>query len=387
MKDLGEAGLAASRQFTDARSRGPEPRRFGPRTKLVRRGCRTQPPRRGFGQRLEHVKDIAARLPLLGPDYAYSSPVINPDLKVYACPERSVGALAPLGSSKDSNSQNQSRYGMQGIQPTATRKIRNMLTLMEDFRSKLCFITVTLRNEDYARMRGTDIWPRFQRRYIDLLRRRLKDHGDPAFVVGVCELGEHRSRATGRPMPHMHVVCTGYGTRIGRKKLLICPSVNDDLIAQAALYAGAGCVDIRAAGNIQQVKKSVANYVSKYLTKQGKVEDLDLSDGWDALVPRQWWNRSSEALALLEGKKFRLPPAFAAFMVLKQKQLEQAGLGTGNNVPIGFRKTLTGDLPIEVFRFQFLTPECLHQAMELFACWCFEEREKHHSGVGWCCDR
>lgn len=257
-----------------------------------------------------------------------------------------------------------------------------MLTLMEDFRSKLCFITVTLQDEDYERMRGTDIWPRFQTRYMDLLRRRLKDHGDPAFVVGVCELGYHRSKATGRPMPHMHVVCTGYGTRLGKGKYLIDPSVNDELIATAASYAGAGRVDIRAAGNIQQVKKSVANYVSKYLTKQAKPEDLDLSDGWDSLIPRQWWNRSSEAMALLEGKKFRLPPAFAAFMVLKQKQLEEAGLGTGNNVPIGYRETLTGEIPIEVFRFQFLTPECLHQALELFACWAFEQRELSRNGGG-----
>ena len=87
-------------------------------------------------------------------------------------------------------------------------------------------------------------------------------------------------------------------------------------------------------------------------------------------------------MALLEGKKFRLPPAFAAFMVLKQKQLEEAGLGTGNNVPIGYRETLTGEIPIEVFRFQFLTPECLHQALELFACWAFEQRELSRNGGG-----
>lgn len=382
---MSSAGTQESRllQVPEAR-RGALRNAVSPSTPLPirRKGSGASRRREGFGKRLEHVKDIAARLPVSGGDWSYSSPVINPDLKVYACPEGFGGGAAPLGSSKESNSQKQSRYGLKGIQPSATRKIRNILVLMEDFLFKLCFITVTLQNEDYARMRGTDIWPRFQRRYIDLLTQHLKRHGDPALVVGVCELGGHRSKATGRPMPHMHIVCTGYGTRLKGYKGLVCPEINDELIAQAASYAGAGRVDIRAAGNIQQVKKSVANYVSKYLTKQGKVEDLDLSDGWEDLIPRQWWNRSEGAQALLEGKKFRLPPAFAAFMVMKQKQLEEAGLGTGNNVPIGWRKTLTGDVPIEVFRFQFVSPEALHQALEFFVVWAATRSGPKPSGGG-----
>ena len=105
-----------------------------------------------------------------------------------------------------------------------------MLTLMEDFREKLAFITVTLPDEDYAHMAGTNIWPDFQRRYVDLLTRHLKAHGDPALVVGVVEIGDVRAKRTGRPMPHLHVCCTGYGTRLGRKKFLLSPEVNDELI-------------------------------------------------------------------------------------------------------------------------------------------------------------
>ena len=345
-----------------------------------RSGANRRP--RGFGKRLQSVKDLVVHLPSAGSEWAYASPTVSPDLKVFACPERSGGGLPPLGSSKDPNSQNQSRYGMRGIQPTTCRKIRNILTLMEDFREKLAFITVTLQNEDYARMAGTGIWPRFQRRYIDLLTQHLKRHEDPAFVVGVVEIGEKRTRSTGRPMPHMHVVCTGWGTKLRGYRGLVCPEINDHLIAQAASYAGAGSVDIRAAGNIQPIKKSVANYVSKYLTKQGKPSQMDLSDGWDDLIPRQWWNRSEAAQALLDGKTFRLPPAFAAFMVLKQKQLEDHGFGTGNNVTIGWRKTITGDLPIEVFRFWFRSPEALHGALELYALWCESERLRMRSGGG-----
>ena len=253
---------------------------------------------------------------------------------------------------------------------------------MDDFKGKIAFITVTLPDEDYAVMAGTRMWPDFQRRYIDLLIRHLKDHGDPALVVGVVEIGDVRAKRTGRPMPHLHVCCTGWDTRLANGKRLLTKDVNDLLIAKAAQYAGLPAHLRGAAGQIQGVKKSVANYVSKYMTKQAKPSELDLGDGWEELIPRRWWNSSEGAKALLEGKKFRLPPAFAAFMVLKQKQLEEHGLGRGNNVPIGYRKTITGDLPIEVFRFQFVTPEALHQALELYALWCAEERELMHSGGG-----
>lgn len=355
-------------------SRAPRPERRGV--------LRTRPRREGLGERLEHVSEVVARLPLAGGEWGYSAPVVNPDLKVFATPERSGAGLPALGSSKESNSQNQCRYGLSGISPHATRNIRNMLTLMEDFREKLAFITVTLPDEDYAAMAGTDIWPKFQRRYIDLLTRHLKAHGDPALVVGVVEIGDVRAKRTGRPMPHLHVCCTGYGTLLPGNRKLLSPKVNDELIELASRYAGLPTHLRGAAGQIQPVRKSVANYVSKYMTKQAKPADLDLSDGWEELIPRQWWNRSEGAKDLLEGKKFRLPPAFAAFMVLRQKQLEEAGLGRGNNVPIGYRKTITGDIPIEVFRFQFTTPEALHQALELYACWCLSEQQRMQSGDG-----
>ena len=265
---------------------------------------------------------------------------------------------------------------------SATRKVKAILTLMEDIRDQLCFITVSLPDEDLHRMAGTDIWPQFQRRYVDLLTQHLKRNGDVALVVGVVEIGDERAKRTGRPMPHMHVVCTGYGKRLKGYPWLVCPQINDELIALAAAYSGLPAADRRAAGNIQQVKKSVKNYVSKYLTKQSPIKAVNLDDGYEALIPHQWWNRSQEAVALLEGHLFKLPQSFCAFLVARRKQLEDFGLGRGGNVTIGFRKTITGDLPVEVFRFQFVTPEALHQALELYALWCQEEMSPIPSGGG-----
>ena len=265
---------------------------------------------------------------------------------------------------------------------SATRKVRGMLTLMEDFREKLIFGTCSLPDEDLHAMAGTDMWPRFQRRYIDLITQHLKSHGDEALVVAVVEIGDLRAKRTGRPLPHIHFVSSGFGKRKRNGRWLFDRRDHDRIIAKAAQYAGLPTRHRPSAGNIQPVRKSVKNYVSKYLTKQAPVKDVDLSDGYEDLIPHQWWNRSESACALLDGHLFRLPQAFAAFVVQRQKELEGQKLGRGGLVKIGERKTITGVLPIEIFRFQFFSPEALHQALELFACWCLSEQQRMQSGDG-----
>ena len=110
--------------------------------------------------------------------------------------------------------------------------------------------------------------------------------------------------------------------------------------------------------------------MSKYLTKQAGVQDVDLSDGWDDCIPRQWWNASDEARALVEGCLFKLSPAFAAFIVQRQIQLENALLGKAGTVTVGYRKTITGDFPIEFTRFSFFSTETLMIAIEWYCLWC-----------------
>lgn len=240
---------------------------------------------------------------------------------------------------------------------------------MEDFRERLALWTVTLPDEDYERMVGTDIWPRFQRRLTDLLTRYLTALGDEALVLAVVEIGHVRTRRTSRPMPHIHIACSGWGRKHPEGGYVLSPARMDRLVADAALYAGLPGSSRLAASNIQGIKKSVRNYLSKYLTKGSPKEDMNLENGWEDLVPHQWWNRSANATALVGRHLFRLPPAFAAFIVQRRRQLEAMSLGRGGVIEVGRRKTKTVDRPIEVFMFDFFTPENLHQGLELYALW------------------
>lgn len=253
--------------------------------------------------------------------------------------------------------------------PASARKaVRQTLALFEEFRSRLAMWTVTLPDEDYWDLRELGTWPVFQRRLPDRLVQLLHEHGIEALVVGVVEIGDKRSARTGRPMPHIHIVTTGWGAKLPNGAWLLRPEVMDQLVASACADAGLPSRPRPAASQISPIRTSVRAYLSKYMTK-GSQDAERISEGWEALIPRQWWNRSEQAKKLVDGHLFRLPPAFAAFICQQRARLEGLGLGFSRVVQVGQRKTITGDRAIEVFCFQFRDPEALLQGLECFGAW------------------
>ena len=365
---------ACPRHLATRRSRGTSALESRPRKPTngdARRLAVTN--RRDFGRRLHSAKEISLATKDLGPEYAYAAPTIRPSLTVYCAPEGCSGARGALGLSSPVNSQNRSRPGLSGISTKGSKFIKDSLTLMEDFKEKLAMWTITLPNEDYSDLADRRGWPLFQRRLIDLLTRYLKVAQDPCLVVAAVELGDERTRRTRRPMPHIHVITTGWGSRDASGKWLLRPEVMDELVAKAAQYAGLPSRDRLAASRIEPIRHSVRAYMSKYLTKQAKPEELDLDSGWDELIPRQWWNRSDEAFSLVNGLTWKLSPAFAAFLVQRRKELESLGLGLGFLVAVGRRKSKTEDRSIELTGFHFFQPESLARALELFLLWIYDE--------------
>ena len=229
--------------------------------------------------------------------------------------------------------------------------------------------TVTLRDEDYKELASTGQWPKFQRRIIDRLIQYLKAHGDEAVVIACCEIGAKRFARTGRPDPHIHVITSGWGRRRPDGQWLLCAQAMDELVAKACKDAGLPLAERPSASSVSRVNHSVASYMSKYLTKSLPVPLSSIPEEWQELIPHQWWNQSEACKALVEGCLFKLPSAFAAFVVRTSSMLEGLGLGRGGLVTVGHKKSALCELPIEMFRFRFRSPECLMQALEYFALW------------------
>ena len=229
--------------------------------------------------------------------------------------------------------------------------------------------TVTLTDEDYLELASTCKWPAFQRRVTDLLVRHLQSNGDPGIVIGVVEVGAKRFARTRRPDPHIHIVTTGYRSLDSDGRFLLSPEVCDQLVTKACQYAGLPFRKRPAASQIAPIRHSVGAYMSKYLTKQIPVKPEDMPAEWAELIPRQWFNQSKACKAMVEGATIKLPPAFSAFVVRQQRLLEQFGCGRGGVRTVGYKKRKIEDVPVEVYCFQFVSPEKLHEALELFCMW------------------
>ena len=347
---------------------------FGNPRQVRRKGSRASFRREGLQKRLIHIKELVDSLPVSEPDYGYKPVRIRPVLDAWAVPEDCGGGGAPLGSSIQPNSQNRSRPGLSGISAQGRKFLKDSLLLMEDIRGSLAFWTVTLPDDDYQYFaNGSASWPLFQRRCIDLLCRYLVHHGIEPVAVAAVEIGDHRARRTRRPMPHIHIVTNGWHVHHPDGGWLLCPDRMDQLVAQAAQYAGLPSRERLAVSSVDRIRKSVHNYMSKYLTKQAGIQEVETSDGWEECIPRQWWNASEKARALVNGCLFKLSPAFAAFVVRKQVELERAELGRASAVRVGTRESMTrGTVGIELTKFHFFETEDLLTAIEWYCLWCID---------------
>ena len=333
------------------------------------RAARSSTAPRRLGERLQSAKAVAKALPAGGRDYAYATASVGPELKLWAVPQGGEEHLSRMGLSIPLNSQNRSRPGLSGPSVHGKKQIRRSCDLMDDFRSRCAMWTVTLTDGDYIALSISGKWADFQRRITDLLIRHLQANGDAALVIAAVEIGAKRFARTGRPDPHIHIVTTGWKTKDVKGNYLLRPVVMDELVAKACQYAGLESRERPAASNISGIRHRVGSYMSKYLTKQMPVTPESLPKEWEELIPRQWFNQSKACKAMVDGATIELPPAFSAFVVRQQKLLEQFGCGSGGVRRVGWKKRKIEDIPIDVFCFQFKSPEMLHVAMELFCLW------------------
>ena len=324
---------------------------------------------RGFGKRLRAVKRVAEELPVTGGDWSYAAPAVNPDLMVWVSPQVGEDVCPSLGLVSSSKFGRPVRHGLKGITNAGKKQIRSASKLLEDVRSRLFFITINLPDADYIDLMASGKWPIFQSETRSLIARLLKDAGDEAVVIGVCEIGPKRLATTGLACPHLHILCTGRGRKSPDGGWLITKHVIDDLVAKAAEKAGLPPRDRSPGRQLSDVKWSVGSYMSKYLTKAQAVDPLSLPEDQHNLIPHQWWNQSEACKALVDGHLFRLPPAFSAFLMRQRALLERLNLGHMGSRQMGERTTISRVIPIELFYFRFRSPESLHQAIELFCLW------------------
>jgi hypothetical protein len=194
---------------------------------------------------------------------------------------------ADLGSSLAPNPKRPPRYGLGGLSSAGRRQIWRSLALLEEKVGRLSFWTITLPDDALDELNRRNSWPVFQDRIRKELVRQLELAGMVPMVVAVAELQPDRTSAQGRPAPHLHVVFEG--SRRRWRGWVLEPWQLDQIIAAALESAEVVGCDLRSAGQVEPVKKSVRAYMAVYMTKKAVETGPHVGGPWENLLPRQWW--------------------------------------------------------------------------------------------------
>lgn len=225
-----------------------------------------------------------------------------------------------LGLSLVQRSKRGTREGLSGLPANGRKSVWRALALLEEMRPLLSFWTISLPPEAMEQLGASGQLPAFQDRLRQELIRLLQRAGLPALVVGVAELQPKRSQREGRPCPHWHVVFQGRRNR--GSSWALKPEQLDGVILSALATAGVSVSDLQTAGNVQQVKRSVRAYLSKYMTKgSGDVAPWRGDASHENLIPHRWWFWSRPLRAWVIEHIFPIAFSFLAWVHEHREQL------------------------------------------------------------------
>lgn len=223
-----------------------------------------------------------------------------------------------------------SRQGLRGMSAAGQRKIEDLCALVRQDRSIYGMWTVTLPHEaaehlnlipDGAQLFGDTIRRRFGEALTRACKAEQERTGIPCpdhwwFVV--------EPQSSGRPHWHFVFRCKarrGRGWLLGKGRL-------DRLIRNAFRTVCGIAYPVKAAGNVQALRKDPGSYLGKYLRKAGQVNaaDVVLRGGWSLnLVPHRWTGCSRSAHDMLQRYVFELPSVAVGWLSRQWQKLDAIG--------------------------------------------------------------
>jgi len=91
---------------------------------------------------------------------------------------------------------------------------------------------------------------------------------------------------------------------------------------------------LKSAGNVQQVKRSVRAYLSKYMTKGSGDTERWRGTETENLLPRQWWFWSRPLRDFVVAHVFQISFDFLAWVHRFRGDIEEAGLARFRVLPL-----------------------------------------------------
>ena len=204
---------------------------------------------------------------------------------------------------------NRAKRGECGMTGAQKRKARECVLWLERQHGVKClgFGTLTIPGLSIEDDRlVAENWSTLIKAFMKKLRRQLERLGLNPQGVYANEIQGKRVKAYGVTGFHCHFVCQARA-KVGKKWLLDYRWVEKAWKEVLENFLGCG-VDCSAATNMVGVKKSAANYLSKYLSKEATKHRGESPEIGNSVVPSTWvgqfgglWNDVKSATEVFEG--------------------------------------------------------------------------------------
>ena len=109
-------------------------------------------------------------------------------------------------------------------------------------------------------------------------------------VVYIVEIHEERYYRTGEIVPHIHVAFQSRKSR--RHPYAISKERNTEIWNRAVSNVLGRRVEMPSGARIEQVKKSLENYLGMYMSKGVKMAHHAIDNGKRQFLPKRWWGAS-----------------------------------------------------------------------------------------------
>lgn len=179
--------------------------------------------------------------------------------------ENAIGSSSPVISRK------RGKRGSRGISAKSADSIKYWVGQLERKygRKRLSFLTLTVPDfQGSLREQLQEAWAEIVHRFVDELKRILRRSGAATDAVfGCTEIQIKRSERDGWNVPHLHLVFVGRATVRGH--WFVSPaSIRRLWKRMVGNQLPIDSYDFGASENLQQVRRSAARYLGKYLSKQ-----------------------------------------------------------------------------------------------------------------------
>lgn len=209
---------------------------------------------------------------------------------LYPNGEVSLGLSTSVKAHKPPQPASSRHRGFKQQTTYSKRMVRNCVAKMErDYgKHNLAFGTYTLPELLHYELKVIqDNWCEVTRQFKQAIERDLERAGIKPEVVYVTEIQEQRYEETGDVLPHIHAVFQARKSRY--HPYAISKERNSEIWNRVISNVLGRRIEIPSGASIQQVKKSAERYLSKYMSKGGKLAQKITQKGSIGWLPKSWW--------------------------------------------------------------------------------------------------